>query len=215
MQALEEIRRRDPVKRAIFVGIGLVGLTLVWSSSLIFEKMAAKTELANLDAQISSRSQEYRQVLDNQQALVMGRQKLNALYQLSTNRFLVGDVLDALQKSSVDNIQLTRFKIDQTYSYVEGTKSTTNQATGALVSGKPALCTEKTALTLYAKDTGANAGDSIGRFQTALSQNTLFRSLLCKTNEFRLMTALTPQSDAEGKTFVAFTLETHLPDKTR
>ena len=35
--AAEELRRRDPVKRAIFIGIFLVALSLVWFSSTWLE----------------------------------------------------------------------------------------------------------------------------------------------------------------------------------
>lgn len=216
MQALEEIRRRDPVKRAIIVGIGLIAVILVWITSLMVHKLAAKGEVASLDQQIKSSSKDYSQVLDNQKNLVEGHQKLTALKQLSTNRFLIGNVLDALQKSSVDNVQLTRLKIDQSYAAVEATKAGTNSETGAPVTSRPAMVTEHTTLTLIAKDTSAVPGDSIGRFQGALSHNPFLHSLISnRTNDFRLVTSLTPQSDPDGKTFVAFTLEAHLPDKTR
>jgi hypothetical protein len=215
MQALEEIRRRDPVKRAVIIGVGLVALTLVWCTSLMLKKISAKSELANLEAQISSGSKTYKQVLDNQQSLVEGHQKLTALHQLATNRFLMGNMLDALQNCSVDNVQLTRFKIDQSYVLTEGTKSTTNAETGVVSSGKPASTAEKTSLTVNARDTSAVPGDSISRFQTTLSHNSFFHSILGKSSDFRLTTSLTPQMDAEGKTFVAFTLEARLPDKTR
>jgi hypothetical protein len=216
MQALEEIRRRDPVKRAILVGICLVAVILVWITSLMVAKITAKSEISNLEQQIQSGSKDYRQVLDNQKSLVDGRQKLVALRQLSTNRFLIGDVLEALQKSSINNVQLTRVKIDQSYAAVEATKSSTNADTGALVPGKPAMVTERTALILNARDTSPVPGDSIVRFQSTLSHNPFFHSLILnRTNDFRLTTSLTPQADPEGKTFVAFTLEARLPDKTR
>lgn len=216
IQANEETRRRDPVKRAVLVGVGLVALVLFWITSLVIARISAKSEISALDRKIESGSKEYRQVLDNQKALVEGRQKLAALRQLTANRFLLGNVLDALQKSTVENVQLTRFKIDQSYSVVEATKGGTNAETGAVISGKPASVTERTTLILIAKDTSSVPGDSISRFQAALSQNPFFHSLISnRTNDFRLTTSLTPQTDPEGRTFVAFNLEARLPDKTR
>jgi hypothetical protein len=44
-QIAEDLRRSDPVKRAIFIGALLVALALVWSSSLQLEAMIAKSEL--------------------------------------------------------------------------------------------------------------------------------------------------------------------------
>jgi hypothetical protein len=216
IQANEETRRRDPVKRALLVGIGVVALVLFWVTSLVVARISANSEITNLDQQIESGSKEYKQVLDNQKTLVDGKQKLISLHQLSTNRFLIGNVLDALQKSSVDNVQLTRFKIDQSFSVVEATKSSTNSESGAVINGKPASATERTSLIINAKDLSPVPGDSIGRFQAALSHNPFFHSLISnRTNEFRLTTSLTPQSDPDGRIFVAFTLEARLPDKTR
>ena len=215
MQAIEDLRRRDPVKRAIIVGIALLALMLVWITSLMVEKISAKGEIASLEGRIQSGSKEYKQVLDNQQSLVVGHQKLIALHQLSTNRFLIGNVMDALQKSSVDNVQLTRLKIDQNYTIFEGTKSGTNEA-GQVTQGKPATSTERITITLYAKDSGQVPGDSIGRYQSALSHDAFFHPLIAnRTNDFRLTTSLTPQSDPDGRSFVSFTLEARLPDKTR
>jgi len=215
MQALEEIRRRDPVKRAILIAVGLVAIVFVWITSLMVEKIGVKSEISNLELKIQNGSKDYKQVLDNQQSLVDGRQKLLALHQLSTNRFLIGNVLDALQKSTVDNVQLTRLKIEQSYALTEATKPSTNES-GAVSPGKPAQAIERTTLILNAKDSSGVAGDSIGRFQAALSRSAFFHPLLTnRTNEFRLTTSLTPQVDADGRTFVAFTLESHLPDKLR
>ena len=216
MQALEEIRRRDPVKRAIIAGIGIVAIILVWITSLMVEKISSKSELANLEDKIQSKSKDYSQVLDNQKSLVEGHQKISALAQLSTNRFLVGNVMDALQKSTVANVQLTRFKIDQTYSLTEAIKASTNGDGAAPTMAKPATVVERTTLTLIARDNSSIPGDSIVRFQSALSHNPFLHSLISnRTNDFRLVTSLTPQSDPDGKTFVAFTLEAHLTDKTR
>jgi hypothetical protein len=154
-------------------------------------------------------------VLDNQQNLVDGRQRLTALRQLTTNRFLIGNVLDALQRSSAENVQLTHFKVDQTYAFTEATKATTNAETQIVTPGKPAMSVERIAFTLNAKDASGIPGDSISRFQASLSQNSFFHALVARTNDFRLTTSLTPQTDPEGKTFVAFTLQARLPDKMR
>ncbi|HXS67630.1 MAG TPA: hypothetical protein VN761_02235 [Candidatus Polarisedimenticolia bacterium] len=216
MQAIEDLRRRDPVKRAVLIGAALVAVVFVWITSLMVERIGIKSEISGLEQKIQNGSKDYKQVLDNQQSLVDGRQRLVALRQLSTNRFLIGNVLDSLQKSTVENVQLTRLKIDQSYALTEATKPTTNAETGAVSPGKPAQALERTSLTLNAKDSSSVPGDSIGRFQAALSRNPFLHSLITnRTNDFRLTTSLTPQVDADGRTFVAFTLESHLPDKLR
>lgn len=216
MQAIEEQRRRDPVKRAILVGVALLALMMVWVTSLMVKKIAVNGEISNLESQIQLRTKDYKTVLDNQQSLVNGRKKLQALNQLTTNRFLMGNVLESLQKCPVDNVQLIHLRVDQAYIYTEGTKSSTNEDTGRLSPGKPSSETEKILITLNAKDTGPVPGDAIGHYQTVLSRNPFLHSLIAsRTNDFRLTTSLVPQSDTDGKTFVPFTLEARLPDKTR
>jgi len=44
--AEEDLRRRDPVKRAIFIGAFLVALSLVWFSSTWLESMLQKKSLS-------------------------------------------------------------------------------------------------------------------------------------------------------------------------
>jgi len=222
MQSIEDLRRRDPVKRAILAGAGLAAMMLVWVTSLMVERISSKGDLATLDQRIQSGSKDYRQVLDNEQNLLNTRKKLQALHELSTNRFLIGNLMEVLQKSAVDDVQLTHFRIDQSYVLFAGTKADTAApgAEGAPAAPatptKPATATEKIALIITAKDAGLVPGDSIGRYQSALSKNTFLHSLIKNgTNDFRLTTSLTPQADQDGRPYVAFTLEARLPDKTR
>src|SRR6266436_771029 len=120
-QALEEMRRRDPVKRAIWVGVLLASLLLAYSISLQFKAIIAKSELGRLDAQIASYTNENQRVQVNQKRLADVNQKLGALWQLSTNRFLNGTVLNALQQTMVDDVHLVRFKADEGYVQVPET----------------------------------------------------------------------------------------------
>ena len=49
--------------------------------------------------------------------------KLTALQKLQAARFLQGNLLNALQHATVDGVQLTRLRVDQTYFLTEGTDS--------------------------------------------------------------------------------------------
>ncbi len=68
-QALEESRRRDPVKRAIWGAACLVLLLLAWAASLQFEAMMARMDLNRREARLASHTNAFRIVLDNQQKL--------------------------------------------------------------------------------------------------------------------------------------------------
>src|SRR5438128_2072562 len=109
-QAIEEQRRRDPVKRVVLAGIILVALILVWSSSLLAQMISRRGELSRSEAEVKNGAAEYAQILLSRKKLDENKQKLEALYQLATNRFLMGTLLNALQQP-IPNVQLVRFKV--------------------------------------------------------------------------------------------------------
>jgi hypothetical protein len=209
-QELEEQRRRDPVKRVIIVGAILVGLILLYSSSLMVKTMVVKNDLSRLEGNLNSRTNQYRQVLENQKVLVEDNQKLLALQQLATNRLLMGTLLDGLQRATVDFVQLLRLKVEQTYTLIpEGKPKDKNTP------GKPATITENIMLTLNARDSSPVTSDAVSKYQEALSRAAYFKSALGKDGGFRLTVLGAPQADPEGKAFVLFTLEARYPERTR
>ena len=212
-QAAEEVRRRDPVKRFIWFAALLVVAVLVWSSSIQVKVMLSRSELNKKEIQVAGLTNDYVTVLQEQARAKDTRDKIKALYQLSTNRFLQGSLLNALQKSTVDNVQLTRLKVDQTYFLTPETKGRTNG--GRVTLGKPATVSEKIVIALDAKDTSPNPGDQMNRFRSAIATNSFFVGLMGKTNEV-VLTKLSQPLGAPGELpFVTFTLECRLPEKLR
>lgn len=211
-QALEDQRRRDPVKRAIAVGALIVAACVAYSIWLQGQILVTKRELANVESQITSRSKEFQKVLDSQRELNDVTHRLGSLGEMATNRLLYGTLLNAMQQTTIDEVQLTRFRAEQSYFFTEGTKAKTNE--DHVIPGKPATVTEKILLALEAKDTGANPGDQVNRFKQAMAASPYFRNLLGKTNEFRL-TSLSPPQALDGKPFVQFSLECRFPERTR
>jgi len=61
-QAAEDLRRRDPVKRAIYIGTFLFVLALAWWSSLQLEAMRAKKDLSLVQTEIRSHTNEFSSV---------------------------------------------------------------------------------------------------------------------------------------------------------
>jgi hypothetical protein len=212
-QALEELRRRDPVKRAIWLGAGLVILMLGWSSSLQVKAMFAKGELNRINAQLTTRTNEFQQVLVNQTKLILVNRKLNALQEMSTNRLLHGSLLNALQQTTLDDVQLVRLRTDESYFFNEEIKVKTNSF-DRVIPGKPASVTEKIVVTLDAKDSSVNPGDQVSKFKHKVSESPYFQAALGKTNEVRL-TNLSPPQGIDGKSFVLFTVECRYGEKTR
>ncbi len=212
-QAIEELRRRDPVKRAIFGAIVLVALMVGWSISLQLKAMIARGELSRVASQLTSRTNEFQQVLLNQRKLVEANRRLLLLQEMATNRMLHGTLLNALQQTTLDEVQLTRLKTEELYVYNDEIKPKTN-ANEHVIPGKPASVTEKVVVTLEAKDISNNPGDQVNKFKQAVGRSPYFQGMLGKGNEVRLAN-LSPPQTLEGKPFVLFTLECRFPEVTR
>ena len=213
-QAAEELRRRDPVKRAIWIASVLVGVMLAWSGWLQLKVMLAHGALDKVQAQINTHTNAYQQVLNNRAKISALSERLNKLRLLASSRFLNGSVLNALQHTVVDQIQLLRFRADQGYLYTEGTKGRTNE--DRIIPGTPAKSLEKITLTLDGTDSSRNPGDQIAPFQQALASNAYFKQVLAPTNGITLKNFSPPGiSPTTGKPCVTFTIECRYPEKMR
>ena len=214
-QAAEELRRRDPVKRAIIGGIVLVSAMLVWMGSLQVKIIADHANLSNLEARLSSRTNQFVQILNDKTNLDGITEKLGALNRMVTNRFLEASVLDAMQHATVSGIQLIRLRTDQTYEEIPGTKPTVEK--GRNIPGRPGGSTERIRLTLDAKDASENpGGDQINKYREMLACTPYFQTQNISTNNIRLKTYSSPQLDNEsGKAYVLFSLECSYPERVR
>jgi hypothetical protein len=208
-QAVEEMRRHDPVKRAIWCTALVVALMLAWSSSLQLQSMLSSNKLNRITSQINQNTNAYQHVLDIRNQTALADQKLAALHQLTTNRFLYGTLLDAMQQTTVDRVRLLRFRTDQSYVYTEAVKGT--QTTKAA----PAKSIEKTLLTLDGIDSSLSAGDSVSRLREVLTTNAFLTKVLSRTNPISLKSLSPPQVSPDGKSYVQFTFECRFPDNLR
>jgi hypothetical protein len=199
-QAAEDLRRRDPVKRVIIIGVLLVAATLVWSSTLQLKVMIANRNFNSVQFQIDTETNLYQMALSNNAKITEAKGKIAELQKLTNARLLEGSLLNALQKVTVDNVQLMRLRVSQVY-IPHG--------------GKTPTVTERTSVTLDARDSSANPGDQVGKFKAALAAYPYFKEMLDPTNNIALTDESSPQTDADGKNFVLFTLECHFPDRTR
>jgi len=211
-KAAEELRRHDPAKRVIFVGALAVALTLVWSSSLQLQTMLSKKEVSDRQTEIAARTNEFQHVLTDQKKITAAKEKLNALKKMTNSRFLEGNLLNALQKVTVDGVRLTRLKVDQDYFPAAGTPSQTNK--NGVILGRPSTVTEKIVVWLDARDSSANPGDQVNKFKEAVASQSYFKATLNKTNGVQLINLSAPQA-VDGKTCVLFTLKCNFPEYVR
>jgi hypothetical protein len=206
-QELEEMRRRDPVKRAIWAGVVIGAVLLSYSCWLQLRATVAGRDLHHIENQIGSRSNEFRLVVEGKKKLDEVDDKLLRLKQLAAYRMLNGTLLNALQQTTVDDVQLTRINTQHSYTFVEGTKSRTNE--DRVIAGRPSTVTEKVVLTLEAKDTGTDSGSQVNRFKAAITDSPYFQPLLNRTNEVH-MTKYEAQQVP-----VTFAIEIRFPDRMR
>ena len=216
-QAAEEARRKDPVKRVIWIGVMLMALLMAWSMSLQFKGMMGKKELSRISDDMNRFKKDYTKAQDDQKKVDDLRQKLHALRQLSESRFLNANLLNALQQTNVDDVQLVHLRMDQSYYPHEGTKATTNA--NCVVPGKPPTVTEKIVLNIEGSDASANPGEQVEKYKEAISGLPFVKGLLGKTNLVLLKTQsrqiLPAQGSTVGKEGMLFTLECRAADRTQ
>lgn len=213
-QAAEELRRRDPVKRALWAGIVIIALLGCWSFSLQFKVVILSTQVSRVHGALGSHTNAYQAVISHQQQIAETKKKITALKRLSSTRFLNGPLLNALQLSTVPDVQLLRASLTQTYTATAEVKPQNED--GNHKPGKPATATEAIILTLDASDTSANPGDQVTKLKDALACNAYFKDKLVHNNPV-VLKSLSPQQLAPGSGLpcVLFSLQCRFPDHTR
>jgi len=212
-QAAEELRRRDPVKRAIFIGISLVAVFFVWYAAVVGYALVAKESNTGEQEIIDARTNAYNQVMLAQKTLDSIKLKVAALKKLQAQRFLQANLLNALQQTTVDGVQLTGLSLAQDYSLQAGTEAQNNN--GVTTPGRPPTAIERITLRMDARDYSATPGDQINNFMTAIARQPYFQQTLAKTNAVQLTSAPSAPQDDNGKTYVTFSLQCQFPDRIR
>ena len=212
--AEDDLRRRDPVKRAMFIGAFLVALSLVWFSSIWLTYILKKQELNQIQAEIQTHTNDYALVKNNLKKITDVQKRMDALDQLSAARFLQGNLMNGLQQTYVPNVQLNRLRIDQTYTATPAVPAKTNSF--GVIAGHPPMVTEHVLLALDAKDFSANPGDQVNHFKDALLKQEFFKPLIDPdpASGIKVAGISALQTPADGKPFVLFTLECRFIDKT-
>jgi hypothetical protein len=213
-QAAEELRRKDPVKRALYAAICLVFLIGLWTSTLQFKIMAARGELDALGTKWHSIEKGYQAAVESQRSTIETEQKLAALENMTTNRFLWGTVLNAFQRTldAVEDVQVTHLRTEQAYFITDGTPARTNDT--QIIPGKSAGATERVQITVEATD--STAGSRVNKYKESILAVPFFKDNLTKTNGVLLTQRGAPSvGKAGGGQVVNFTLQCYFPEKTR
>lgn len=212
-QAAEELRRRDPIKRVIFVALLVAALVLVWWSWLQLRVMVANKDLSQVEAEIQSHTNAYQVVMVGQRQINEANQSLAALQKLTSSRFLQGNLLDALQHTTLPGVQLMRLRVDQTYLVADAPAAPAGDR--SIRSGGRGSVTEEIEVFLDARDFSSSPGDQVNKFKAVIAGDPYFQAELDKTNAVRLTNLSPPQIGGDGKPSVMFTLQCSYPDQTR
>jgi hypothetical protein len=215
-QAQEEMRRKDPVKRATWVAGFLVAIVVLWATSLQVKIVAARVTLNGIQREWRKLDKNYSQAVEQRRRSLDAEEKLSALQNYTTNRVLWGTCLNAVQQTlnGVDDIKVMRVRGEQGYNYTEETKPRTNGT--ATIPGRPATSAEKIVLSLEAIDHSPQPGSQVSRFKQTISATPYFQERLQKTNGVLLTSLSAPMAGALAPTpYVTFTLQCYFPEKVR
>ena len=207
-QAAEEMRRKDPVKRSIWVGGFVVFVVLLVSATLQFKIIAARSEVTSLGVSWKTIEKQVQEVNDHRNSTRELEKKLSALDQFTTNRMLWANALNALQHTGMDGVQVVRIRTEQVFTLNDEAKP----RPGETVPAKPATVTEKIVVHLVGKD--FKAGEQVQKFKDSLASYPYFESRLDKSNRVQL-TSLSPPQPENGRTFKQFALQMYFQEKER
>lgn len=215
-QAAEDLRRRDPVKRALWVAVSLVVMVLVWISSIQVKILADSSRLNNLQSRLNSRTNQYTLILQNKDSLQTVSGKLTALNRLAAGRFLEATLLDAPMHATVDGIQLVRLRTEENFESASATPAVVEHGR-TVAAARAAGSIAHIKLVLDARDNSQNpGGEQITRFKEMLAHTPYFEAQGISTNNILLKNLSAPQLDNEsGKTFILFSLECQYPEQSR
>jgi hypothetical protein len=210
-QALEEARRRNPVKLGIWIAGFFVAVVMLWIAKLQLDIYFAKNEWGTLNSQWRAAEDKYNNVT-NQEARIEGiKEKIAALDHLKTNRFLWGPVLNALQQTVVDQIQVTRVWGAQTFEH-EAPRSIGSGASLKTIPGTVNF--EKVKLSIAGKDYSPTA-EGYKKYEDTLNHFDFFAKRMNGHDGFTIEgapSARIPESPGSSREYRTFTLTNTFPD---
>ena len=221
-QAAEDARRRDPVKRGIWLGCFLIFCVVLWSGYLWVDIFQANSALKRQEGKWATSAPRYKEVTANDRKVKLVQGKLDSLDRLSTNRFLWGPVLNALQTVQVndlDQIQIKRLRGEQIFVPVDAIPAKTNVTALStnVIPRVAAGAIEKASLRIEAQDWNPGPAETWNKYKAALCNSEFFSKRLQRKDGFVLSgTVSEPKADFNvGKFFVSFALEYRFPEIKR
>ncbi len=210
-QALEDARRRDPVKLGIWIAGFFVAVVLLWMAKLQLDIHFARNDWGTLNTQWKAAEDKYNNVTNAEARIEAVKEKIAALDHLKTNRFLWGPVLNALQQTVVDPIQVTHVWGLQTFER-EASRSIGSGASLKTIPGTANF--EKVKLAITGKDYSPTA-DGYKKYEDALNHLDFFAKRMGGHDGFTIEgapSARIPDAPGSPREYRTFTLTNQFPD---
>jgi hypothetical protein len=204
-QTAEEQRRKNPIKRGIWIGGFFVATMLLWMLRLQLDIHFSNSHFNSLNQEWVNNQARFGDVTNNIAQTAEMEKKLAALDRLATNRFFWAPVLNVLQQTVVDDIQVIRVNGQQTYTREVAKKAGTSNVT------------EKITLYLEARDYNPGA-ETYNKFKETLCNADYFVKILGRRDGFILDGTLSaPIADPTdlSRQFVTFKLTSRFPEAKR
>jgi hypothetical protein len=205
-QEADEMRRRDPLKRAIAGAVALVVIVLGVAGWLWSKGNSATGEAKARADTLASLQKDANLVLTNQARITDLNNKLKNLEKLAASRTLLGSQLNALQNCAVDDVQVQLFRISQSYE-----ESIPKGPDGK---PRPAVATERISLTISGRDTSRD-GEGYNKFRDQLQNSAYLKDFLSKKGVTLQELSKSVDKFNPEKSFVTFTLVAAFQEKVR
>lgn len=199
-QVTEELRRKDPVKRGVYIAVGLLVLMLLWVGVSWMGLSKAKTRLADVNAELASLEKDAKLAEENQKKTKDNLFKMDMLKKMSVVRPLWAPVLDTLQRATVNDVQVLRIRVEQVYQVTPAFSPARNSG----LKPKPASTRQVMSMLIEAQDNSERL-DSYSKLREQLA--VALRDQMGTNGTVSLKTLNQARETSDGKKYLTFTLE--------
>ncbi len=207
-QANEELRRKDPVKRAGMAAGAVVALVLLWAGINWFGLMGLSKQLEGLNAELEDLKKPATEAKASQKKIRDTEYKMEMLKKMSAARPLWAPVLDTLQRSVMEDVQVLRIKADQIYQVTPAFVP----PRGSTLKPKPASSKQLITMTIEAQDNSERL-DSYNRLREQLAS--ALKTHMGTNGTVSLKTLNQARENEDGKKYLTFSLECSFTEVVR
>lgn len=199
-QAAEDLRRRDPLKRAIYAAVGVVVIFFIWAGINWAGLSKLDAEVTRLNTEKSGLDKPAKDTLANKKKLTDAENNIDMLTKYAVNRPIWSPVLDVIQRALVEDVSILRIRTEQVYQITPAFVP----PKGSELKRKPATSKQTIVMTIEAQDSSPKL-DSYNRLREALANG--LKEQLGTNGTVSLKTLNPARENEEGKKYQTFSLE--------